>query len=182
MPETMQIITFIIGSVVVIFGAYFTTYLVANGSKKVYKGRAIQVLDRFSLTKDKYIVVLAVYDKVYLVAFSAGAITLLDNLDPALVKEMAEKNTAAPFSGAQGLAAAINRLIRKSPLKKAPSTETNIPFELYLQQDQAENGTASAENRDNLNIVYAMMKNRQGKEDQRDAFADNAYFEEDLLK
>lgn len=81
MPAT-QVIVFIIGSIIVICGAYFATYLVARGSQKIYRGRLIQVLDRFSLAKDKSLALIAVYDKIYLVAFTAGSVTLLDNIDP----------------------------------------------------------------------------------------------------
>ncbi|MCL1816614.1 MAG: flagellar biosynthetic protein FliO [Clostridiales bacterium] len=142
-----QIVTFIIGCVVIIFGAYFATYLLAKGSQKAYRGRLIQVLDRFSLAKDKSLVLLAVYDKIYLVAFAAGSVTLLDNIDPQL---------AAAFSGQAAkpqnkiwppgnisalLLGSLRNVWARKGVKLKPGEQ--IPYEAYLPVESGNKDTES---------------------------------------
>jgi flagellar biogenesis protein FliO len=134
-----QIITFIVGCAVVIFGAYFATYLVARGSQRVYRGRLIQVLDRFSLAKDKSLVLVAVYDKIYLLAFAAGNVTLLDNIDPATAAALSAdylKPEDKPARPAQVAALLLARLRRRTdPKAAAGEPQTPFPFEAYLQKE-----------------------------------------------
>lgn len=123
-----QVITFIIGSALVIFGAYFVTYIVARGSQKVNRGRIIEVLDRFSLSKDKTLLLIAIYDKIYLVAFSGSGVTLLDNIDPKTAASLAAdplKPEDKPRSPITLAALLFSRLRRHS----AP---LNFPYEAYL--------------------------------------------------
>ncbi|MCL1975538.1 MAG: flagellar biosynthetic protein FliO [Firmicutes bacterium] len=131
MPAT-QIVAFIIGSIVVIVGAYFATYLVARGSQKVYRGRLIQVLDRFSLAKDKSLLLIAVYNKIYLVAFAAGSVTLLDNIDPEAVAALtAQANqpeeTRKP---AENFVALFLAQLRRYIPGRAVKAKLNNPFPL----------------------------------------------------
>jgi|GEM_PF-2767000 len=175
MPSTLQIVTFIIGSAAVIFGAYFATYLVAKGSQRVYKGRAIRVLDRFSLTKDKYIVLLAVYDNVYLVAFSSGAVTLLDTLEPQIAQTVLNEDMpASVLSLGQSFNTALAGFMRKLPKDNTGAAKKYLPFEAYLHRDGGNHGRT-----DTGSLV---RKKRGEKEATRNTDVDNAYFEEDILK
>ncbi|MCL2496439.1 MAG: flagellar biosynthetic protein FliO [Clostridiales bacterium] len=171
LPAT-QIITFLIGSAVVIFGAYYATYMVAKGSRRVYKGRAIQVLDRFSLTKDRYIVLLGVYDKVYLIAFSSDTVSLLDTLESQTAKRLLEESLpAAPLARGQSFNTSWAGFIRK--LKKTDAAKEHIPFESYLHGEDHDKRTADD--------MSSWIKNRKEKEDQSNTVLDKA-FKEDILK
>jgi flagellar biogenesis protein FliO len=159
-----QVLTFIIGCIVVISGAYFATYLVARGSQKVYRGRLIQVLDRFSLAKDKSLVLVAVYDKIYLVAFAAGNVTLLDNIDPATAAALAadylkpEDKPNLPGNMLALLRARLRRPPWKKSAKAAP--ETVSPYEAYLpaQADSAEKPAS----------FFSIMQDRLEKEERHE--------------
>lgn len=154
MPPT-QIITFVIGSIVVIFGAYLTTYLVARGSQRVYKGRAIQVLDRFSLSKDKSLMLIAVYDRIYLVAFAAGSVTLLDNIEPQTAAAFAASLSLPEDKNLQPLrlATMLFSRLRRQPAKKegGAKIEHSIPFETYLDEGRrsafGDHGSLEEDNR-----------------------------------
>ena len=76
-----QVITFVIGSLVAIFLAYYATYFIAKRGSKIQSGRTLRVLDRASLSKDKMICVVSVRDKIYIVAMSDGAVTVMDTFD-----------------------------------------------------------------------------------------------------
>lgn len=135
-----QVITFIIGSAVVIFGAYFVTYLLARGSQKVYRGRVIQVLDRFSLAKDKSLMLIAVYDKIYLVAFSGGNVTLLDNIDPETAAALAagsQNQEINPKQPGDLVSTLLSRARRRTALKTAAREKqgSSFPYEAYLPGD-----------------------------------------------
>lgn len=136
-----QVFTFIVGSALVIFGAYFVTYLLARGSQKVYRGRIIQVLDRFSLSKDKYLILIAVYDKIYLVAFSGGNVTLLDNIAPEAAAAFAANSQDMHDKPRQpgDLAAMLISRLRRHSAKKTASAEPGPPFpyEAYFPMERS---------------------------------------------
>jgi len=171
-----QIITFIAGSLVVIFGAYFATYLVARGSQKSYRSRAIQVLDRFSLSKDKSLMLIAVYDKIYLVAFAAGSITLLDHIDPETAADFAatinrQEDRSRPEGGWAGLLFSNFRHHLSTRKDSDARKERSLPFEAYLN--------AEVEKQDNLDFVYQKMQNRKEKEGRDSSLGGQAYSGED---
>ena len=155
----MQVISFIIGSIVVIVGAYFATYMVARGSQKLYRGRLIQVLDRFSLTKDKSLALIAVYDKLYLVAFAAGNVTLLDNIDPKTAAALTADylQTECKVKPPGDLAALIlSRFRRPTPSQAAgPEPGLNVPYESYLSVEE--------KGRINPESFYTMLQKRWDK-------------------
>jgi len=155
-----QIFTFIIGSIVVISGAYFVTFLVARGSQRVYRGRLIQVLDRFSLAKDKSLMLIAVYDQIYLVAFAAGSVTLLDNIAPETAAAFAT-SSPQPQDGlrqAGNMAALLlSRLRRRPPQQGADMT---FPYEDYLPEE------AAGENKPES--FAALLQSRLGKAPRRE--------------
>jgi len=169
MPATQimpfaQIITFIIGSIVVIFGAYFFTSLVAKGSQKIYRGRLIQVLDRFSLAKDKSLVLIAVYDKIYLLAFSTGCVALLDNIDPetaaALTADSPRSEDKPRRPG--NLAALLFADFRRRFSKRAAGVgfKQPLPHEAYLSMETDDQNKPAS--------FFDMLQNHREKEGRRE--------------
>ena len=85
--QPMQVTFFIIGTIVIIVGAYYVTYFIGVKSSGVSrgrgKGRSISILDRFAISKDKSFCLVEIAGKVYVVAVTNQSVTLLDTLDAA---------------------------------------------------------------------------------------------------
>lgn len=96
MPPS-QVIVFIIGTVVILFGCYYVTYFVgmkASGrTRGNIKNRNIKVVDRYSIARDKSFCVIEIAGKVYLVGITNNSMTLLDTLDAAAFAKMLETNS-----------------------------------------------------------------------------------------
>jgi len=95
-PE--QVILFIIGTIVILFGAYFVTYYVgmkASGrqTRTGLKNRNITLLDRYAISRDKQFCVVEIAGKVYIVGVTNHTMTLLDTLDAEAFAELTENNT-----------------------------------------------------------------------------------------
>jgi len=96
MPELRQVIVFIVGMVVILFGAYYVTYYVglkASGqTRSGMKNRNIALLDRYAVARDKQFCIIKVAGKVYLVGMTNNTMTLLDTIDAATFSELTENN------------------------------------------------------------------------------------------
>jgi len=87
---------FIIGMVVVLFGAYYVTYYVGMKASGQTRGgmrnKNISVLDRYAISRDKQFCIIEVAGKVYLVGMTNHTMTLLDSFDAATFAELTEEN------------------------------------------------------------------------------------------
>ena len=93
-PE--QVILFIVGTVVILFGAYYVTYYVgmkASGQTRAgFRNRNIVLLDRYAIARDKQFCVIEVAGKVYVIGMTNHTMTLLDTLDAAVFAKLTEDN------------------------------------------------------------------------------------------
>jgi len=93
-PE--QVILFIVGTIVILFGAYFVTYYIgmkATGQNRAgLRNRNINLLDRYAIARDKQFCIVEIAGKVYIVGITNQTMTLLDTLDAAAFSELTEKN------------------------------------------------------------------------------------------
>jgi len=93
-PE--QVIIFIIGTIVILFGAYYVTYFVgmkASGQTRAgMKNRNIIMLDRYAIARDKQFCIIEIAGKVYIIGVSNHSMTLLDTLDAEKFAELTESN------------------------------------------------------------------------------------------
>ena len=91
-----QVITFIIGTVAVLFGAYYVTYYIgkkASGQTRTgHRNRNISLLDRYAIARDKSFCVVEIAGKVYIVGVTNHTMTLLDTLDAAAFAKLTEDN------------------------------------------------------------------------------------------
>jgi len=82
-----QVIIFIIGTIVILFGAYYATYYIsmkASGQTRAgMRNRNITVRDRYSIARDKSFCVVEIAGKVYIVGVTNHTMTLLDTVDAA---------------------------------------------------------------------------------------------------
>jgi len=115
-PE--QVILFIVGTIVILFGAYYVTYYVglkASGQTRAgMRNRNISMLDRYAISRDKQFCIVEVAGKVYVIGITNHTMTLLDTFDAADFAKLTEnkEESATPWSmtpvGQYG-----NRLTRK---------------------------------------------------------------------
>jgi len=94
-PE--QVIIFIIGTVAILFGAYYVTYFIgmkASGQTRAgLRNRNIKLLDRYAVSRDKYFCIIEIAGKVYIVGMTNQSMTLLDTLDAAAFAKLTEDNS-----------------------------------------------------------------------------------------
>ena len=98
-----QVIIFIIGTVVILFGAYYVTYYIgmkASGQTRAgLRNRNIRLVDRYAISRDKQFCVIEIAGKVYIVGMTNQSMTLLDTLDAAAFAMLTEKtNENVPWS------------------------------------------------------------------------------------
>ena len=113
-----RVILFIIGTIVILFGAYYVTYYVgmkATGQTRAgLKNRNINMLDRYAIARDKQFCIIEIAGKVYIVGITNHTMTLLDTIDAADFAEMTKNNedSATPW-GMTPVGQYGNRLTRK---------------------------------------------------------------------
>jgi len=79
LKEITQLIGVMAVMVLIIFAAYFMTkFVAARANGTVGRSRYIRIIDRFSISKDKMFVLIAVGESVYLVGVTNQGMTLLD--------------------------------------------------------------------------------------------------------
>jgi len=94
--EPGQVIMFFIGLIVIIVAAYYVTYYVGLKASGQSRGRLrnknINMLDRFSISKDKSFCLVEIAGKVYVIGITNQSMTLLDTLDAAAFSEAAAEH------------------------------------------------------------------------------------------
>jgi len=105
--ETLQVIFTLVGIVIIIIGAYYATYYIGLKASGQSRGRLrnknINILDRFSISRDKGFYLVEIGGKVYIIGVPNQSMTLIDTLDAAAFPEAAAEHrdtaTWAPQSG-----------------------------------------------------------------------------------
>ena len=96
--EPGQVIVFLIGTVVIMFGAYYATYYIgtkaAGQTRSRFKNRYIAVIDRFAVARDKSFCIVEIAGKVYIVGVTNQSMTLLDMFDAAAFDELTAEVSA----------------------------------------------------------------------------------------
>ena len=102
--QPLQVTLFIVGTIVIIIAAYYVTYFIGIKSSGASRGRNrnINLLDRFSISKDKSFCLVEIAGKVYVVAVTNQSMTLLDTLDAATFAENAAERGGASSWQAPG--------------------------------------------------------------------------------
>ena len=100
MMDPGQIIVFIIGTIVILIGAYYVTYFIgtkASGQKfATVRNRNIKLHDRYAISRSATFCVVEIAGKVYIVGTTGNSMTLLDTIDAAAFAQLAkESDTAA---------------------------------------------------------------------------------------
>ena len=112
-----QVILFIIGTIVILFGAYYVTYYVgmkASGqTRSGMRNRNINMLDRFAIARDKQFCVIEIAGKVYVVGVTNHSMTLLDIIDAEEFAKLTENTEDTTPWNMTPVAQYGNKLTRK---------------------------------------------------------------------
>ena len=134
-----QIIVFIIGTIAIIFGAYYVTYFIGTKATGQSRGRLrnrnIHLIDRFSVSRDKSFCLVEISGKVYVIGITNHAMTLLDILDAAEFTDSAKNYPPAPQWTAQG-----GRLANRLTKRLAVFIAKNMGRTLEIEEDEDGDG------------------------------------------
>ncbi|MCL1835269.1 MAG: flagellar biosynthetic protein FliO [Oscillospiraceae bacterium] len=104
--EPVQVVIFIIGTILIIVAAYYVTYFVGSKASGTGRGRAknrnINLLDRFAISKDKSFCIVEIAGKIYVIGVTNQSMTLIDTLDAATFAENAEERGGSAYWQAPG--------------------------------------------------------------------------------
>ena len=155
-----RVILFIIGTIVVLFGAYYVTYYVgmkASGQTRAgLRNRNIKVLDRYAIARDKQFCVVEIAGKVYFIGVSNHSMTLLDTFDAEAFEKLTEGNEEiTPWNmtpvGQYGnkltkkVVAFIAEKTGKIPKDNKETGEVDFAESLKEAQEKQESGLDNAE-------------------------------------
>ena len=177
MPDGwLDIIKMIVGSVVVIAAAYYTTYYIATRKGKGAPGREVRLRENFALSKDKSICLFEVRDKIYLVAVTNGGATVLDTYDTAVFAD--EPLTgAADGASRRGPLTFLDSFRRGRKADFAASLRRAGADEIigtYADMEDAPSGPSFAREEDGIDEVFRRLQSRmtaagRKEEDESDA-------------
>ena len=98
--EPGQVILYFIGLIAIIFAAYYVTYFISVKASGQSRGRLrnknINIIDRFSISRDKSFYLVEIAGKVYVVGITNHGMTLIDTLDAAAFSEAAAEQRDKP--------------------------------------------------------------------------------------
>lgn len=80
--------------VLIILAAYMTTKWIAKKQNTYTSGRLIKIIERVMLSKDVFLAVVQIDEKIFLISVSSGKTELLTELDPSVIDNIkpAENN------------------------------------------------------------------------------------------
>ena len=152
-PEQFALL--IIAAIVVIAGAYFTTYFISSRGTALQRGRLMRVHDRITVTKDNSFCVLEVGGTFYLVGMTPHNVTLLGTLEARTLDEtVMNLQTDLGFTAAGG--GRFAQVVRDI-LNKNRTTETTD------ETSEAAETISVAVEEDDLDLVYRKLQNRRAQ-------------------
>lgn len=172
--EVGQALRLIAGIIVVILAAYYATYYLAKRRNKRIPGRGINVLERFSLTKDKLVCVIEANGKEYLVVITNGGATLLDTFEAGEYEAEAAENdmgTAKPqqhvYKPNGIIATAIWKIVnsaKSASTAKTAAAQRNTDMSARqpdLRNDAVEYPLRTVREEDGIDEIQRRLKNRK---------------------
>ena len=107
MDDPIRVTLSLVGVVLVIIAAYYTTYYIGKKASGQSRGRLrnknINLIDRFAISRDKSFCIVEIAGKVYVIGVTNQSMTLLDTHDAAAFKEAAAKRQDTEmFAGTAG--------------------------------------------------------------------------------
>jgi flagellar biogenesis protein FliO len=139
-----KIVLSLISIVAVIVAAYISTAYLSSRTQKTRSGKSIWIRERFALSKDKSFYLVEVQGKVYFIAATNQAVTLIDTYDAGLFDDSD---------------------LKQEPLKKFSSYLT-MRGGIFGGKDREDRSDNYEFSEDNLDTIYRKIKNgRPGRGD-----------------
>ena len=88
MEDFLNLLLPLVVVVLMIVAAYFTTKYIAKKQNTFTSGRLIQVIERVSISRDTYLAIVKVGDKLLLLSTSSGKTELITELDSSLTDQL----------------------------------------------------------------------------------------------
>lgn len=125
----------ILGTILIVFAAYFTIHLLGNNTRKGRHGsKAIRMIDVFYIAKDRLIAVIKIGDKVYVMAMSGDGATVMD----ILTGEEAERFVGAVGESVPFAAGAVDKLARLLTKNKTGKASGDFAHTLENAEQRAD--------------------------------------------
>lgn len=107
MDDPLRVTLSLVGVVLIIVAAYYTTYYIGKKASGQSRGRLknknINLIDRFAISRDKSFCIVEIAGKVYVIGVTNQSMTLLDTHDAAAFKEAAaERRDTEMYHGMAG--------------------------------------------------------------------------------
>src|SRR6056297_3384453 len=92
--DVFYLIGIVLLFIIFFYVVYLTTYFVSKLNKKMQSGKNIKVIERVTITRDKFLMIVALDDKYYFLSATDQRIELIDTLENLEVeKNNTENNT-----------------------------------------------------------------------------------------
>jgi len=153
--DTGQMLLGVLGLVAVLFGVHYVTRLVAGKASQMQQGRAVRVLDRFAVGKDKMFCLLDMAGVLYLVALSEGAVTVVDRIEGDRADELRVR--CATVEQDNLLARGAGFLASKLRARKFDHSLESA----RLRFEEAEDAPAFARDEDDLDAMLRQISRRK---------------------
>lgn len=107
MDDPVRVTLSLVGVILIIVAAYYTTYYIGRKASGQSRGRLknknINLIDRFAISRDKSFCIVEIAGKVYVIGVTNQSMTLLDTHDAAVFHEAAaERKDTGMNRGAAG--------------------------------------------------------------------------------
>jgi flagellar protein FliO/FliZ len=128
--EIFQMLGILLAIAVVFFLAWFVTRAVALNGSFNGKGKHFNVLEKFPVSKDSYIMLVKCFDKLLLVGVTAGGMTLLMELDA----------ESADISSLEPIKQSFSSIFKQTMDSTLPDGKVKDAFEKFLGKKKGGDG------------------------------------------
>jgi flagellar biogenesis protein FliO len=90
--DVFYLIGIVLLFIVFFYVVYLTTYFVSKLNKKMQSGKNIKVIERVTITRDKFLMIVSLDDQYYFLSATNERIELIDILQDLEVKENNNQN------------------------------------------------------------------------------------------
>jgi flagellar protein FliO/FliZ len=92
--DVFYLIGIVLLFIVFFYVVYLTTYFVSKLNKKMQSGKNIKVIERVTITRDKFLMIVELDKKYYFLSATNHKIELIDSLENLEIEENNTENTA----------------------------------------------------------------------------------------
>ncbi|MDR2572130.1 MAG: flagellar biosynthetic protein FliO [Oscillospiraceae bacterium] len=167
-----QVMTFIVGTIVILFGAYYVTYYVgmkASGRTSAgIRNKNIKLIDRYAISRDKQFCIVEIAGKVYFVGVTNQGMTLLDTFDAEDYAKLTEDNEDTTPWNMTPVGQYGNKLTRKLVAYVAKKKGKTQHSDDTVDSDDSNDSSDDSNSSVKTEFAESMRKAKQAKEEPPD--------------